>query len=694
MREVSISSVSASVSTSVSAALVAAILAAAGGCKVADKQSTAPDGGTGGPGDGAPPDPTTPDTTIDDGPAAFSNTGQVTFQFSSKLAAATFECRLDKEVAQPCQSPYVRTLADGSHSFSVRAMSATGQGDDSPAERVWTIDTVAPETQLKKVPPIADNSVTAEFEFTASEDNVVFDCSLDNAGYQPCVSGTGFGPVGDGPHAFAVRARDRAGNGDASPAVYAWTVDTRTPDTQLINAPSGATASTSATITFFSPDAGAGATFQCALDGTPFIACDSPKAYGGLVEGTHTFSVRVRDSVGNLDPTPATRSWTVDLTPPDTSLMDGPNGTVPIASASFAFLASEPGSSFSCSLDGAAFAACTSPAAFTGLAQGAHSFAVRATDAAGHDDPTPATRAWAVDTVPPDIAIVSGPDGTAASGPRVIFGFTVSDGAVGCSLDGGDFAACATPFAKNLAAGAHQFAVRATDGAGNVETVTRGWTVACAPPGAIGAAGQLHLDGGDQAQPNAVAGGALATLGDTADAEITDPSPLAGARFAGGLSFAAGQGDRVAWPIGLAAAPELSIELWARPSAAPGTHDVLVSSDGRVALRVAAAGTAAQFSIAITDPGPGGAVHVASSAAVAAGAWHHVIASLQPPALRLWVDGARSEAGGLPAGAPAIDAVRIGGEVATGFDGDLDEVWIASSAIADDEAALTRYCPL
>lgn len=98
---------------------------------------------------------------------------------------------------------------------------------------------------------------------------------------------------------------------------------------------------------------------------------------------------------------PAVRSWTVDLTPPDTTLAGGPSGTVPFASASFSFTASESEATFACSLDGGAFAPCTSPDAVTGLAQGAHTFAVRATDAAGHTDPSPASRSWTVDTSAP-----------------------------------------------------------------------------------------------------------------------------------------------------------------------------------------------------------------------------------------------------------------------------------------------------
>jgi concanavalin A-like lectin/glucanase superfamily protein len=672
-------------------ALAAATVA--GGCKVADKHPDMPDAGAGDA--GGPVDTRAPDTRIDQSPAAFSNSGQATFRFSSDEPGATFECRVDDEAAQPCQSPYVRTLPDGPHSFSVRAVDPAGNGDDTPAERVWTIDTVPPDTILLTGPPAADNSVAAQFTFRSSEDNVGFDCSIDNTGYLPCTSGQSFALAGDGPHSFAVRAHDRAGNLDASPAIYAWTVDTRTPDTQILEAPPAASQSTAATFSFVSPDAGAGATFQCSLDGAAFTACSSPQAYSGLPEAAHSFAVRVRDAVGNLDPTPATRSWTVDLTPPDTAITAGPSNTVPIASASLSFVSSEPDSTFSCSLDAAPFTACSSPAPLTGLAQGMHTFAVRATDAAGHDDPSPATRTWTVDTVAPDIAITAGPGNAATSGPRVVFGFTVSDGAVVCSVDGAPFAACASPFAiaPNLPAGPHQFAVRATDAAGNATTMARSWTVVCSPPDATGAAALLHLDDTGQTLANAVAGGAPATLGDTPAVEPGDPAALPGARFGGGLAFTADEGDHVTWPVALPAMPELTIELWARPAAPAGPRDLLVSSDGRVALRVIASSPMlVQFSIAVTDGGPGGATHTASSAAVAAGAWHHVLVSLQAPALRLWVDGARTETDGVAPGGVALDAIRLGGAAA--YDGALDEVWLAQTAITSDDAALGRYCPL
>ena len=660
--------------------LVLVLVAAS--CDVPEKKVPATDAGADAPIGDLPSD--APDTMITSAPGEFSRDAIARFEFTSTNPAATFECSVDGGEAAACTSPFTRSLGDGPHTFSVRAADAAGNSDDTPAEHVWEIDTAAPETTLVETPPLADNSVMVTFRFDSNERNAAFDCSLDGAAYAPCTSGSMFG-VTDGTHSFAVRARDRAGNLDASPSIFAWSVDTSTPDTQLLSGPTGPQATTSAQFTFVSGDAGAGATFECAIDGAAFAPCVSPQSLSGLAEGPHTFSVRVRDAVGNYDPTPATRTWSVDLTPPDTQILMGPQGVTTSASASFTFASNEMDVTYTCSLDGAAPVACTSPESMTALAQGAHTFTVAAIDGAGHTDPTPATRAWTVDTVPPDIAVVSGPAAGATVGPRVVVGFTVTEGTVTCSIDGAAFEPCASPWAANLPAGAHTLRIRAIDAATNMATLVRSFTVACAAPDVAGAAGLLHLDDGTQSLANAVAGGAGATLGDTAMAEIADPAPTAG-RFGGGLVFAAAEGDHVTWPMALGPGPAATIELWAKPDAAAGARALAASGDGVLALRAAASGADVVFSATVGN-------RSVSSAAVRAGQWHHVVLSVDPPVLRLWVDGVRSEVGGAN-DTFSLAELRLGGMTAAGYSGVLDEVWVSQSAITTDEPALVRYCPL
>jgi hypothetical protein len=104
--------------------------------------------------------------------------------------------------------------------------------------------------------------------------------------------------------------------------------------------------------------------------------------------------VHQTDTAGNTGPA-ASYTWTIDITLPDTAIdTSPPDPSSP--DVSFTFSSSEGGSSFECSLDGSAFSACTSPQAYTGLASGAHTFAVRAIDPAGNVDSTPASFSWTV----------------------------------------------------------------------------------------------------------------------------------------------------------------------------------------------------------------------------------------------------------------------------------------------------------
>src|SRR5687768_1270090 len=215
-----------------SLALAAAVLA---GCMVPDK--AAPDDDIADA--GVPPDAIgvidddPSETTIVAGPEELTRISGSTFQFTADKAA-TFQCSFDGKPAFDCESPLTRTLPDASHTFSVRATDLAGNVDDTPAEHVWTIDTVAPSTTITAAPPAADNSVVVHFEFVSNDDAASFDCSLDGGDFAPCASGDAVGPLDDGAHGFAVRARDGAGNVDSTPAMHAWAIDSSTPDTEIL----------------------------------------------------------------------------------------------------------------------------------------------------------------------------------------------------------------------------------------------------------------------------------------------------------------------------------------------------------------------------------------------------------------------------------------------------------------------------
>ncbi len=419
-------------------------------------------------------DETAPETTLTTTPAAFSSVATPSFAFTSD-EPGTFVCSVDAASPVACTSPHSVSLADGPHTFSVAAIDTAGNQDETPAEHAWDIDTVTPDTSITSAPPAVDNSAAVSFDFAASEGNVTFECSLDAAAFTACTSPDAYASLATGSHNFRVRATDRAGNVDATPASHTWAIDTSTPDTTIDSGPSGPVSTTSATFSFSSPNAGGGATYECRVLPAAFAACTSPRVYTGLSEGSYVFEVRVRNAALTYDPTPATRSWSVDLTPPTTTITTAPSGAVSSTTANIAFTSNEAGS-FQCSLEGGAFATCSSPSVQTLLAQGSHSFAVRAVDVAGNTDATPATASWTVDTVPPNTTIVSGPPAAATS---TIASFDLSSTEAGtyqCRVDAAAFTGCSDPNTQSVSEGPHTYEARAIDAAGNVDPTPAAWS--------------------------------------------------------------------------------------------------------------------------------------------------------------------------------------------------------------------------
>ncbi len=262
-------------------------------------------------------DTTPPETTITSGPAV-TNDSTPTFGFASNEASSTFRCSIDLAAFGPCSGPGAthtpaHALADGLHVFRVRATDPAGNTDRSPANRLFIVDTHAPNTTISSGPSGPTSDSTPTFRFSSSEPGSHFQCRTDSAAFTPC-SGPGAShttaALSDGAHTFQVRAIDAAGNTDQTPAGRTFTVDTHAPDTTITSGPSGSTRDRNQSFRFVSSEP-SGARFQCSLDGAAFSACSSPKTLSNLSFGSHTFRVRAIDAAGNVDPTPATRTFTV-----------------------------------------------------------------------------------------------------------------------------------------------------------------------------------------------------------------------------------------------------------------------------------------------------------------------------------------------------------------------------------------------
>jgi hypothetical protein len=375
----------------------------------------------------------------------------------------------------------------------VRATDAAGNVDPTPAAHAWTIDTTPPAPPAIESPAEGSTNATGTVTLsgTAEPGSVVevFE-GATSLGTATTTSGGVWSrtltSVADGSHAYTATARDAAGNTSGVSNARTVVVDTTAPNTVLTTGPLGATSSASASFTFAADDPSA--TFDCRLDGGVWAPCSSPWSYAGLAEGTHTFDVRATDPAGNTDPTQATRTWTVDTTPPATPAITSPaDGATSATAALTVSGTAEPGSIVEL-FDGATSKGVTTATAggawskaVTGLADGSHTFTVVATDAAGNTSGVSNARTVVVDTSAPETTIDSGPtDPTTET--DAVFTFSADDASATfeCRLDGGAWAACASPETlTGLAPGAHVFEVRAVDPAGNADAApaAHAWTV-------------------------------------------------------------------------------------------------------------------------------------------------------------------------------------------------------------------------
>jgi hypothetical protein len=371
--------------------------------------------------------------------------------------------------------------ADGTYQVLARVADVAGNTRDS-AKQTITIDNTLPAAPaITANPPNPSNSAAPSFSFTG-EAGATFQCSLDGGAFSACTSPKAYSGLAAGSHTFLVRQTDTAANTGPN-ASYTWTIDLTAPAAPVIT--SNPPALTNSNAASFSFTGEAGATFGCQLDGGGFSACASPKTYSGLTAGSHTFQVRQTDAAGNTG-VAASFTWTIDLTAPAApAITANPPALTTSNSASFSFTG-EAGATFACQLDGAGFSACTSPKAYSALADGSHTFQVRQTDTAGNTGPN-ASYTWTVDTTPPAAPAITANPPNPSNSTAPSFSFTGEAGATfQCSLDGGAFSACTSPKAySGLTAGSHTFQVRQTDSAGLTgPNASYTWTIDLTAPAA------------------------------------------------------------------------------------------------------------------------------------------------------------------------------------------------------------------
>jgi PKD domain len=173
-----------------------------------------------------------------------------------------------------------------------------------------------PDTELASGPDTTSYATTAKFYFSSHDTEATFHCSLDGSTPESCTSPAKYSGLTLGSHTFEVQAVD--GNSvDPTGANQTWTINL--PDTKILSGPDNPTTETGASFSFSSDAKDADLTFQCSLDFAAPSPCSSPINYSDLKQGKHTFTVQAVNDVGTPDPTGASETWVIHGTGPLTA---------------------------------------------------------------------------------------------------------------------------------------------------------------------------------------------------------------------------------------------------------------------------------------------------------------------------------------------------------------------------------------
>jgi large repetitive protein len=450
-----------------------------------------------------------PDTFINLKPELETPLLEALFTFSSNEPDVTFECALDAAPFTPCEFAVEYAFEEfelGPHTFRVRATDFEGNTDPTPASYTWTIGGILttvtdgpayipPEQPGEPAMGGETEETTATFTFEANVADANFFCSLDLAPFVACNSGTiSYSGLAAGEHIFRVYAVDALGREEMQPVEYGWSIlpplDTIPPDTTILTSPANNTSDV--VFTFTGSDnvtVPTGLTFECSLDGVTFAACVSPlnlyTIFPDFTPGPNTFYVQAIDVESNIDPTPATYTWTAtaDTVAPVATILTTPPPLTTVAEATFTFNATDNATpvellAFECALGAEPFAPCSSPATLA-VTPGNLTFNVRAVDLAGNPSAV-ASYSWEV-LGAPLTTITSGPVSvTSDTTATFVFSANQAGATFECSLDGAPFSSCSSPVTyTNITLGSHSFEVQATSTAGLTENppVSYDWTV-------------------------------------------------------------------------------------------------------------------------------------------------------------------------------------------------------------------------
>ena len=384
--------------------------------------------------------------------------------------------------------------ADGTYTVTISAVDAAGNVSSSTTA-TYVLDTTAPVQPNVVVTASPSQGRHPSFTVSGAEAGTVVTCTLSTPNGSTvsvpasCGPGVSLDLTGqpDGRYTLTVTVTDSAGNTSVA-GVATYVLDTTAPAAPDVTPPANPSNDVTPTFDIVSEP---GATLTCSVARFFQTVWSGPCPADGTLDltgfGDGEFEVTVfaTDAAGNVGPS-TTVTYLLDTTAPDRPVLTAPASPSPVTRPAWLWT-DETGTTSTCTLTSSSGAIvfgpveCTSPwtADLTGLPDGAYTFTVVATDAAGNTS-LASTSVFVLDRqapIPPSVVPPASPAHDMSptwqiSGPRnavltctLMLGRKVVWGPATCPA-GGTFSLAGLPD------GTYTLRVTATDHAGNVSAVS------------------------------------------------------------------------------------------------------------------------------------------------------------------------------------------------------------------------------
>jgi large repetitive protein len=432
--------------------------------------------------------------------------------------AATATCELDDpssnavDTVANCTSPFTSSDLNGAPAnggngkYTLSVTPTAGGVTGAAATSSYTFDTVQPDAPNVSADAVTGFALHPTFTVDGLVAGATLSCTVTSPGGGPAVAVQTCGTSSvldlsggiDGSYALQVTQTKDGNVSTAGTATYL--LDTHTPATPTVTAPTSPGADASPT--FVVSGVEAGAIVVCAVTGpspVPVTACGAATTLdlSSASDGTYTLTVNARDAAGK-DSAPATATYEFEGGGPAAPMVTGPSSPSNVRAPTFGVTDSDPVAlTYACSVTGPSTVTTSqcgpsTSLALTGAADGTYVLSVVAIDGLNQSSPA-GTATYTLDTAAPPTPTVTPPTSPSSDSSPT---FTISEAEAGttltCTINGPTTfpipaASCASGLTLDLSGanrdGVYTLSVTATDTAGNVSSVgTATYTLDTTPP--------------------------------------------------------------------------------------------------------------------------------------------------------------------------------------------------------------------